>query len=108
MGDNDDLAGGAGKIRMLETPDSSPRLELELDVKSKEEVRASMKPGPTGSMRPDARGVGAALGVDRVMLSRPPPPVDNIEAKLLGNFGSVPTAIWELPGYARRVKARLS
>jgi chromosome segregation ATPase len=108
MGDDDDLAGRAGKMRMLQTPESSPVLELELDVKTKDEVRASMKPAPVGSMRPDARGVGAALGVDRGLLSRPPPPIDNIEAKLLGNFGSVPAAIWELPGYARRVKSRLA
>ncbi len=111
MGDDDDLAGGAGKIRMLDADPNEKELELELDVKTKDEVRASLKPGPVGgSMRPDARGVGAALGVDRAMLSRPPPPanVDNVEAKMLANFGPVPTALWEFPGYSRRVKSRLA
>jgi hypothetical protein len=98
-----------GQYRMLDVETPARGLELELDVKSKEEVRISAKPNAAASsFRPDPRGVAVAVGIDRVALSKPPLPVDNIEAKLLGNFGPVPTAIWQLPGYARHVAARLA
>lgn len=78
---------------------AGPALDLALDVKAGDGVRASTRPGVVAaaavvSGRPPAIGAPAMA-------------VDLVEARRVANFGVVPTSLLALPGYARATKARL-
>jgi hypothetical protein len=85
---------------MLEADDGG-KVELEIDLRPEDAARLSGRPGISG--RPVGSAAPAVLKI-----SGSKPPVDKVQARVLGRFGSPPDAIWQLPGYYFGVKARLA
>jgi hypothetical protein len=91
--DAEALSGGSGELA----------LELEVDAKSAPPVSRPVPSGPV-SARPVS--VGSAVPVDRGPISHAPK-IDALDIRLVAKFGPAPESIWEAPGYARRVRARV-